>query len=320
MNKTALRRFIKNNQSTIAVFILLVIEIITGSLLSKRFLTLVNIGNILEQMVGLGIVAIAQAMIILTGGIDLSLGALVSAVSAITSIVMENGIAYIPVGVAITLVLGAAFGFANGWGITTLKVPPFAMTLASMTVLNGVALFFRPAPGGSIPYELTKFFTYRVGKVFPVALIIMVALFIAIMTLLGKTRFGRNIYAVGGNERSAQLSGINTKRVKLCVYTMSGLLAAFSGLYLTARMGSGDPRLGDALSLDSVTVCVLGGLSLLGGEGRLSGVLGSTFVIAMLSNVLNLARVHSYWQYTLKGIVLIAIVVIYAFRDRKTRS
>jgi ribose transport system permease protein len=219
----------------------------------------------------------------------------------------------------VSLAFGAGFGAINGWGIAFLKVPPFAMTLATMSALMGIALLFRPTPGGSIPYSLTEFLTYRI-VVFPVGILIMIALFVAMIAIMKNTRLGRNIYAVGGNERTAELAGINTKKVKMAVYTLAGVLTAVAGIYLTARMGTGDANLGSSYSLDSITICVLGGLSLFGGIGQLSGIIASTFVLTLLGNILNLAGVDSYWQYAIKGMILIAIVFIYAVRDRNEQE
>lgn len=319
MNSTALRRYMKKNSSVMTVYIVLVVTVVVGLIASDRFLTPANLGNVFEQAVGLGIVSMAQALIILTGGIDLSLGALISTTCAMLSVVMADSPLGIIGGILLALAFGIGFGALNGWGITTLKVPPFAMTLATMSVLTGIALIFRPTPGGSIPYSLTSFFIFRIG-VIPVGILLMAGLFAVMIIVLGKTRFGRNIYAVGGNERTAQLSGINTKKVKVAVYALAGLLAAVSGLYLTARMGTGDATLGKNFSLDSITVCVLGGLSLMGGVGKLSGIVASTFVMTILNNILNLVGVDSYWQYALKGIILILIVLLYAIRDQRENS
>jgi ribose transport system permease protein len=301
------------NETIVIAFSILIITIVTGALLNPLMLRGVNIGNVLEQVTALGIVSIGQAIVILTAGIDLSVGATISLTVAMLSIFMTGDKMPILPSLLIVVVTGAAIGAVNGIGITRFKIPPFVMTLGTMSIVSGIALKVRPKPGGEISMELSDFLDYRIGQV-PVAVLFLVLLFAFFILILRKTRFGRNIYAVGGNEQTANLSGISVNGIKFSVYVLSGVLASLAGIYVAARMGTGDASVGKYFALDAITVAVLGGINLFGGRGSLVGIIAAMLVLALLNNILNLIGVMTFYQYVLKGAILLIVVSFYALR------
>lgn len=302
------------NEKIIIPYVVLIVVLVAGALMNPLLLKGTNIGNLFEQVTAVGIASIGQMLVMLLGGIDLSIGSVISLTVSLLSVLMDS------VGIAGSLVIviavGALIGFLNGIGTAKFKIPPFVMTLGMMSIAAGAALKVRPIPGGSIDYRLSDFLNDRIG-VFPVAFLFLIVLFVFFYILLKRTRFGRNIYAVGGNEQSAALSGIRVDRVKIAVYTLTGILGALAGIYLAARMGTGDPNVGKYYTMDSITIAVLGGIHLLGGRGSIVGIFASMFVLITLNNVLNLVGVSSFYQYVMKGAILLLVVALYALRGRK---
>lgn len=307
-------RWLRVNEKIIIPYAVLIIVLAVGAMLSPQLLKPMNVGNLFEQVTAVGIASIGQMLVILLGGIDLSVGSVISLTVSLLSVLMDK--VGIFASLVIVVAIGALIGFVNGVGVAKFKIPPFVMTLGMMSIATGIALKVRPIPGGSIDYRLSDFLNDRVG-VFPVAFLLLLILFVLFYVMLKRTRFGRNIYAVGGNEQSATLSGIRVNRVKLAVYTLTGILASAAGIYLAARMGTGDPNVGKYYTMDSITIAVLGGIHLLGGRGSIVGIFASMFVLITLNNVLNLIGVSSFYQYVMKGAILLLVVALYALRGRK---
>lgn len=313
---TRTRSLIKKYDNLIIVYAILIAVLVAGALTSPRFLTGLNLGNIMEQAVGLGIVSLGQVLTILLGGIDLSVGAVVSMSTAIMSVELVPGAAGVVLNIAITLAAGALVGAFNGFGIVRLRIPPFIMTLSTMCIVNGIALKIRPVPGGSISYDFMDLMFGRVG-IFPHAVVLWAVIGVLFAWMLSSRPFGRNLYAVGGNATTASLSGIPVGRVRLQAHILCSVIAAIGGICVAARMGSGDASLGDLYGMDSVTVCVLGGVSLFGGQGNIAGLLASTFILTGISNILNMVGVSSYYQYVFKGLILLVTVLVFSIRDKR---
>jgi ribose transport system permease protein len=317
--KRGFRFWLSRNDTVFIAFSILLVTIIVGALLNPIMLKGSNIGNVMEQVTALGIVSIGQAIVILTGGIDLSVGATISLTVALLSVFMTGGHMPILLSLLIVIAVGALIGVVNGIGITRFKIPPFVMTLGTMSIVSGIALKVRPTPGGEIAMELSDFLDYRIGQI-PVAVLFLVVLLTVFILLLKKTRYGRNIYAVGGSEQTAKLSGINVARMKLSVYVLSGVLASLAGIYVSARMGTGDASVGKYFALDAITVAVLGGINLFGGRGSLVGIIAAMLVLTLLNNILNLIGVDTFYQYILKGAILLIVVSFYAIRGNLKKS
>jgi ribose transport system permease protein len=308
--------FIYANRNLLIIWGLLLLIVVIATLLQPRFATPENISNVMVQSTALGVITVGQTFVILTAGIDISVGAVASLVVVIMSLLANRNPAALPLAIGAGLAAGLIAGLANGWGITRLKVSPFMMTLGVMSIALGIALQLRPQPGGFIPDE---FAWLAAGTMLGVPIpLLYFALIVAIgYWTLTFTRFGRHVYAVGGNEETTRLTGLPTDRIKLAVYAISGTCAALAGLFLSSRIRSGDALIGTSFGLDSITAVVLGGTSLFGGRGSIIGTVAGVFIIASLSNIMNLVGVSTYYQYIFKGGILIVAVALYSVTRKK---
>ncbi|MEO8288170.1 MAG: ABC transporter permease [Chloroflexota bacterium] len=298
---------------------LLLLVLAVAILWVPNFATTGNIRNVLVQSVPLLLTTVGQTLVIITAGIDLSVGEVVTLSAILASGLMQPGYPGAPAAVAACLLAGVLVGGANAFMIGRLNLPPFLATLATMFCLQGVNLYLRPVPGGFVPPEFRAIVTAQVGMV-PVAPVIALLLLGVLALHFSRSRFGLQAYAVGGDEGRARLSGVSTSRVKLAVYAASGVLASIAGLFLAARTGTGDPNIGSTYVFDSITATVLGGASLLGGRGSLWGALASALVLAILANVLNLLGVVTYWQWIIRGVILVLAVAGYSVLELRERG
>lgn len=287
-------------------FILIIVIL---SIISSDFLTVPNIFNVLRQVSINALIAFGMTFVILTGGIDLSVGAVLALTSAFTAGMLASG-TNTGLAVLVGLLCGAVFGAVNGLLVTKGKVAPFIATLATMTLYRGFTLVYtqgKPVTG------LNESFGF-IGKGYffeiPMPIVWMILTFIILYIVLKYTTFGRRVFALGSNEEATWLSGINTSGVKVLVYSISGLLAAFSGIILTSRLNSAQPTAGTSFELDAIAAVVLGGTSLSGGRGWLVGTLIGAMIIGVLDNGLNLLNVSSFYQLVVKGAVILVAVLM----------
>lgn len=294
----------------------LLILVIVLSFMSPYFLTIPNILNIIRQVSIIAIVSFGMTMVILTGGIDLSVGSMLAFAGAISAGMMVNSGFNVFLAILIGLAAGTALGFFNGLAVAKAKLPAFIVTLAMMTVARGFTLIYtdgRPISGFN---ETFRFFgAGYLGRI-PIPVVIMFMFLIVIYVLLKKTPLGRYIYAIGGNETATKLSGINTDKIKISVYALNGFLAAVSGIILTSRLNSAQPMAGEGYELDAIAAVVLGGTSLSGGSGTVIGTIVGALIIAVLNNGLNLLNVSSFYQLVAKG----AVILLAVFLDRKSQQ
>ncbi|WHO72537.1 ABC transporter permease [Rhizobium sp. BT03] len=296
----------------------LIALIIAASLISPHFLNPINILNVLRQVALYGILGIGMTFVILTKGIDLSVGSIVALVGVTGAVLMEQGMP-IPLMVLICIAIGALVGCVNGFGIAFFRIPAFIMTLGCMVMVRGFALMI--ADGGTVnPGKLAdSFFVlgggYMLGVPTPIYVFAIVCIVAAVV--LSFTPFGRAIYAVGSNEEAARLSGINVPLVIFSVYIICGVLAALSGLIFLSRLSVGDPNSGLGLELEAITIAVIGGTSLFGGEGTVLGTMGGAMVLAIIANILNLAGVSPFSQQVVKGAIIVLAVLLEAGRKAR---
>ncbi len=287
----------------------LAVIFIALSIISSDFLTVSNIFNVLRQISINALIAFGMTFVILTGGIDLSVGAILALSGAITAGLMAGGMDTF-LAVVIGLLIGAILGAVNGFIIAKGKVAPFIATLATMTVFRGLTLVYtegKPITGLNEDFAiLGKGFFLEV----PMPIIWMLISFVILYIILKNTTFGRHVYALGSNEEATRLSGINTGKVKIFVYSISGLLAALSGIILTSRLNSAQPTAGTSYELDAIAAVVLGGTSLSGGKGWIVGTLIGAMIIGVLDNGLNLLNVSSFYQLVVKGGVILLAVLL----------
>ena len=293
--------------SYIIVGALLVVLIVTGGIVSDRFLTWRNASNLFQQMVVLGLASLGQTFVILLGGIDLAVGSLVSATTVFLGSFLEWRPDLVWLAVPAALIGAAGIGALNGYLSTRLGVHPLIVTLGTSSIIFGATLSYRKEPGGSIP---PGFDTLAFGDIFgvPVPAIALVAAFVIAGIWLQRSRSGRSVYFVGGGYENARLNGLPVRRITVGVYALSGFCAGLAAIFLIAKTGVGDPRICAALTLQSITPVVVGGTILVGGRGGVLGTFLGVVLVAMLNNLLNFSGVSSYYQWVLQGVIILLAV------------
>lgn len=298
---------LKVNGGVLIAFLLVVI---VGSYYAPKFATVNNMMSILRSIAGTALCAFGMTFVILTGNIDLSVGSFMSLCGCLTSLLIAKaGMDTMPA-IALSLLIGVAFGVVNGFLVTIMSLPAFIATLATMNMLRGISYLLT----NGRPVVFTNDLFPRIGGGFlgpiPLPALYMIAAFLVLWIVLNRTRFGRKIYAVGGNITSARYSGVNINRTLLWVFIVSGLLSAFAGIILISRLGSGQPTIGNGAELDAIAACVVGGVSMKGGSGTLFGTMIGCFIIGTFSNLLNLLGINSYVQLVIKGAIIVISVYI----------
>jgi ribose transport system permease protein len=308
------------NRRTVGPIVLVVVGALLAYVLVPRFGTRINIGYFLLQSVPLLLTAVGQTLVIITAGIDLSVGACVTLAGVVASLVMDpaNG-GSVPLALAACLGAAVAVGVANGLLIVCYNLPPFLATLGMTFFLAGVNLYLRPVPGGHIAKSFQDAATTRWGYLPATAVVTLIFLSL-IAIYIDRSRFGLRLRAVGWNEKSARLAGVSLGGIKITAYICSALLAAAAGLFIASRTGSGDPLVGNTYQLSSISAAVLGGVDLFGGRGTVWGAIAGALVLAMIGNVLNLLGVVAYWQWIVQGLVLLLAVALYAIDFRRGRD
>jgi ribose transport system permease protein len=303
-------------QSLIALFILCIVF----GLLSDKFFTVANGLNVMRQISVNICIAVGMTLVIITAGIDLSVGSVLALCGAVTAGLLKNGIS-IPafnlfIGFTILgailsgIIVGSLLGFFNGFVITKFKVPPFVATLAMLTIARGFTMLY--TNGFPISSFASSFTFIGAGWLLglPVPVWIAAIIVVAAIIVTKKIKLGRYVYAIGGNENAAKLSGININKVKVIVYTLAGALAAVGGIIVTARLDSAQPNAGGSYELDAIAAVVIGGTSLSGGRGSVWGTVLGAVIIGVLNNGLVLLDVSPFWQQVVKGSVILLAVVI----------
>lgn len=345
MQTTTIKKVIKKNlnQEWLSSFlrkyaiVLIFLSMFVGMcLLSDAFLQPRNLFNVVRQISVMGLIAIGVTLVIITTGIDLSSGSVVAMAAVVAASLAQRidwqGAKFpgleLPVFVPIlaALIIGSLCGFINGALIARFKIPAFIATLGMMTLARGFALIYsdRPVSGLTDAYnfigqgEIFKIIPIPnqppLGLPIPVIILTFVALSVHIM--LNNTRFGRHIYAIGGNEQAAVVSGLNVGLIRVGVYAIAGLLSGLAGLVLSSRIGSGQPGLAVGIELDAIAAAVIGGTSLSGGVGTIWGTIVGALIIGILNNGLDLLNVSAYWQTIVKGFIIVVAVIVDQRKNR----
>ncbi|WP_309118132.1 ABC transporter permease [Paenibacillus sp.] len=292
------------------LILILLLAVITLSLISDAFLTVTNLMNVLRQVSINGILAVGMTLVILAAGIDLSIGSLM----AVSAVIAASIVAQSPDALLLALLAGmvasGVFGGASGMLSAKLNVAPFVATLAMMTVARGIALLYTNGRPIVIDSPAFKFLGQGYIGPVPVPVVIFIAVASIVSVVLYRTKFGRYIFAVGGNENAARVSGIRVDRVKIAVFAINGLLAGLAGILLASRISSGQPNSGMGYELDAIAAVVIGGTSLFGGRGSMMGTIVGVLIIGVINNGLNLLDVSSYWQQIIKGLIIAGAVII----------
>lgn len=305
--------------SKLGPLLALIVLVILVTVLSPGFIAPANLLNLLRQVSINALIAFGMTFVILTGGIDLSVGSILALTGAVTASMISSGFSP-ALSLLLGVILGAVFGALNGFLIAYGKAAAFIATLATMTIFRGATYVFtngNPITGAKMNESFIFQFMGR-GYLFgiPFPIIIMAVAYVILFVLLHKTTFGRKTYALGGNEQAAFIAGVKTKRVTMWIYTISGMMAAIAGVILTSRLGSAQPDAGTSYEMDAIAAVVLGGTSLAGGKGRIFGTLIGALIIGTLNNGMNLLGISSFYQQIVKGIVILIAVLL----DRRSKS
>jgi ribose transport system permease protein len=320
INKSVLAVPVKYLKRNAGILIGLSAMCVMLTFLSPSFLTSGNIHNVLRQVSTNANIALGMTLVILTGGIDLSVGSTMALAGTMSAgFIALSGL---PVWLAISLGLfvGIMVGLFNGFVITKTGMPPFIVTMAMTSMARGlVYVYTNGLPVRTLDPIYNKVGNGYLGPI-PLPVIYTTVLYISVMILLYQTKLGRHIYAVGGNREAARFSGINIARVEMVVYTLIGFLSAVSGIVLCARMYSGQPTIGQGYELDAIAAVILGGTSFTGGVGTIGGTIIGVLVIGFLNNGLNILGVSSFWQLIIKGVIILLAVYIDILKKKSRKD
>jgi len=302
--------FLRRNGPIIMVYVFILLLVFIGITQSERFFTERNLTNVARQSAFLGIVALGQMLVILTAGIDLSVGSLVKVSILVSAIVMNGESANVLPAIIATLGLGVLVGLIHGFLINELRIAPFIVTLASLVILRGIGLTISSSPVGKASREVMMFYVQKIGPI-PIIAWMFFLLIVLTILLLRFTVFGKYLYAVGGNIEVARLSGVPVKAVRYGVYVLCSLTAAVTGLLWLSRMGVGDPAIGDGIELQTITAVIIGGTSLFGGRASVLGTLGGVLLLGITANLLVMLGVNQFIQGLIQGVIIVAAVALY---------
>ena len=302
--------FLQKHSLILVVYSLVFVLITVGSIYSERFLTLRNLTNVLRQAAYLGTAALGEMLVILTAGIDLSIGSLVKLSVLVSAILMDGNPDNVMMAVGLTLALGLGVGFLHAFFINELNLSPFVVTFASLFILQGISLTITTKPIGRSSKDFLLLYSQKFFEV-PIIVYFFGLVTLLIAFLLNMTVFGKHIYAVGGNPTVAELSGIPVKKIRYGVYGICSLLAAVTGLLWLMRMGVGDPVIGKELELNAIIAVVIGGTSLFGGRGTVTGVIGGVLLLTFTDNLLVVLGVNQFVSGLVKGLIFVGAVALY---------
>ena len=312
----AVKIYFKENLGIIVAFLVLCVFLSVFPKTSGSFFTRQNIFNVLRQISTNLFLACGMTMVIILGGIDLSVGSIIALSGCISAGCVARYNLPLPIALLMGLLVGLLVGMFNGAVISKTTIPAFIVTLATMNIAKGLAYVYT---GGSPVRVVTKEWQFLgagyVG-IFPTPVVILVIVLIITAIIMNKTKMGRHMYAVGGNQQAAEFSGIKVEKVKFFVHAFSGLMAGLAGIVLASRMYSGQPTAGDGAEMDAIAAVVVGGTSMAGGSGKIGGTIIGGLIIGVLNNGLNLLNVNSFWQYVVKGVVILLDVFLDYFRNK----
>lgn len=309
------------------IFLILLAMVVAMTILTpiirgeQFFLTTDNLIQVLLQGTVNATIAVGMTFVITSGGIDLSVGSMVALCGVAAALFMRDIGGGAVVGIIVTTIVGTLCGLFNGILITRINLSPFIVTLGTMGIFRGLALVI--SEGRSIygfSSDFVNFFSLRIGGEVPIAILIAAIIAVIFWFVLGYTKFGKYTVAIGGNEETARLAGIPVGRYKLGIYALAGFLTGIASTLLLARLRSGDPTFGRLFELDAIAATVMGGTSLSGGEGSITGTIVGALIISLVRNAMNLYNIESYWQEVIIGTVIVLAVVLDHWRKQQGKT
>ncbi len=320
MNRATIRSLLGALRREYSIFVILAIVFVACSLLSPNFLSAQNISNVSKQIAISTIVAFGQTLLIISGMLDLAVGSSL-ALSGLTAVFFYKATGLLVASLGVGMVVGLVVNVFSGLTVTRFRVPPFIATLGMLTAVRGIALL---STNGQNIYQIGKFVVWGQTRFLGIPTPVWFMLAIGVFTwyLLNHTRFGRYLYAIGGNEEAAIASGININRVKMKAYLISGVFTGLAGVLFMSRVNAGLPNSGIGFELETLSIAVVGGTSITGGIGSAAGTLAGSFIIGFLGNIMNLTAVPSYVQQVVRGLIIVLAVGydIWSKQSRKRRS
>jgi ribose/xylose/arabinose/galactoside ABC-type transport system permease subunit len=311
----ALRRLIRSY----AIWLVLALLFAIAAMLSEAFLRPIYIFNIVRQAAPVGIAAIGVTLVMILGGVDLSVGAVISLTAVLTAVVMDGKVVNIPLALAAALAAGTLTGVVNGVLIAYNRISPFILTLGTAVAVTGITQIYSGGTArGIVSPGFREFFNFRIGDVVPVLALIFFALSLLGIWLQGATRFGRSLFLIGSNPQTARLSGLPVARVTILAYAISGFMGGIAGVALLARSGVSSTFAGRGLEFDVLAAVILGGTTFQGGRGGIAGTIGAVFVLLLAFNLVNIVGLNYNAQMIIKGGIIIAASAAYAYL-RETR-
>ena len=311
------KRYFKDNFGIIIALFVLCIFLSVNPLTSESFFSVKNMFNVLRQISTNLYLACGMTMVIILGGIDLSVGSIIALSGVLAAGCVSRYNLPIPVAMLVGILVGMLVGMFNGVVIAKTTIPPFIVTLATMNIAKGFAYVYT---GGSPVRVVNKEWQFLgagyIGQV-PTPVVLLIFVLIITALIMNQSKMGRHIYAVGGNNQAAEFSGIHVQKVKFFVHSFIGIMAGLAGVVLASRMYSGQPTAGDGAEMDAIAAVVVGGTSMSGGSGKIGGTIIGGFIIGILNNGLNLMNVNSFWQYVVKGVVILLAVFLDFWRNRR---
>ena len=291
------------------IWIIFIVFCLVLSFSTTGFFTKNNIINILRQVSYNGVIACGMTFVITLGDIDLSVGSIVGYAAIVACSFAHPGEYPLGVTIAIALALGAAIGLVNGLGVAFGHVPAFIMTLGTQLIVRGMIMLYNNGkPVLNLSDQYRKIGSGYIGAI-PIPVVILVGVLVVSWFMLNKTKFGRHVLALGGNEQAARISGVNTKFTRIMVFVFSGMCAAVAGMIISARVNAGSPTLGDGYELDAIAASVIGGTSMSGGYGSITGTVAGVLIIGVINNGLDLLNVSAYYQQVIRGAIIVGAVL-----------
>lgn len=312
----AVKLFFKENLGIIIAFLVLCIFLSVYPETRGSFFTRQNIFNVLRQISTNLFLACGMTMVIILGGIDLSVGSIIALSGCVSAGCVARYSIPLPVALLIGLAIGLLVGMFNGFVISKTTIPAFIVTLATMNIAKGLAYVYTGGSPVRVMSEEWRFIGAGYIGIIPTPVVILLFVLLITAIIMNRTKMGRHMYAVGGNPQAAKFSGVKVAKVKFFVHAFSGLMAGLAGIVLASRMYSGQPTAGEGAEMDAIAAVVVGGTSMAGGSGKIGGTIIGGLIIGVLNNGLNLLNVNSFWQYVVKGIVILLAVFIDYVRNK----
>ncbi len=308
----------KQVKQAVPSMVVLIAMILIASLVSPTFRNAYNIRNIAAQAAVLAVVAVAQCKVLLIGGIDMSVSSIISFGTIMVAMFSQDTAGQVIFSILLAVGAGALTGLVNGIGVVKFGIPAMIITISTQAFLKGICLILMPSGGGSVNTGFSSFMRSRIG-VLNVSIILAILIYVIVFAVLHYTRFGRNIYAIGNGEVYAEQSGIKTKKNIVLIYVLSGAIAGIAGVFLSVRISTGNPLVGDSYAMDSVAAAVVGGISMNGGVGSVIGAFFGAFILTLINNIMNNMGISPYYQYIAKGIILVASLMIFQIKRKEMK-